>query len=114
MKLFRRLRGRTKFADTSKTAATALSKEPPAISLSAEQKNLLENPVDPRVDRILEKMRRIYADKAAAERALNARRSIDVSHGDSRDRHVAQDKNGFWRIVPGPAPETKTELFDAL
>ena len=114
MKLFRRRRRRTKFADVSTAATTALLKEPLAISLSVEQKNLLENPVDPRVDRILQKMHKIYADKAAAERALKARRALESPHGDSEDRHAIQDKNGFWRIVSGPAPEAKTDLFDAL
>jgi hypothetical protein len=114
MKLFRRRRRRRKFADTSTAATAALSKEPLAISLSTEQKRLLENPVDPRVDRILQRMHKIYADKAAAERALNARRATEFPHGNSEARHVIQDENGFWRIVPGPAPEAKPDLFDAI
>jgi len=56
----------------------------------------------------------IYEDKAAAELALNARRIIEFPHGDSGERHVIQDEHGFWRIVPGPAPTSLKEFFDAL
>ena len=112
MKLFRVGRRRTKSGDA--TTGQSAPKEPPPIPLSAEQKSLLKNPVDPRVDRILQNMQRIYPDKAAAERALNARHAIDFRHGDSGDRHVVQDKNGFWRIIPGPVPPPKTDVFDAL
>jgi hypothetical protein len=79
--------------------------------LSAEQQSLLDKPVDPRVDRILQE---IYADRAAAEAALKARRIIVFPKGDSGERHVIQDDQGFWRIVPGPAPTTLNEFFDAL
>ena len=93
------------------TRAPVLPKKPREISLSAEQKSLLEKPVDPRVDRI---MQEIYADRAAAEAALKARRIIAFPIGDSGERHVVQDEQGFWRIVPGPAPTTLNEFFDAL
>lgn len=86
-------------------------KQPLEILLSAEQKCLLEKPLDPRVDRILHE---IYEDKAAAERTLEARRIIELPHGDSDERHVIQDERGFWRIVPGPAPTSLKESFDAL
>jgi len=56
----------------------------------------------------------IYEDKAAAERALKARRIIEFPHGDSGERHVIQDERGFWRIVSGPAPASLKEFFDAL
>ena len=88
-----------------------LPKKPSAISLSAEQKNLLEKPVDPRVDRIMEE---IYADKAAAEAALKSRRIIAFPSANGGERHVVQGEDGFWRIVPGPAPTTLNEFFDAL
>ncbi|PYL87623.1 MAG: hypothetical protein DMF17_02000 [Verrucomicrobia bacterium] len=52
-------------------------------------------------------MDEIYEDKAAAERALNARRIIEFPRGDSGERHVIQDERGFWRIVPGPAPTSR-------
>jgi hypothetical protein len=81
------------------------------IPLSEEQKGLLEKPIDPRVDRILQE---IYADQAAAERALKSRRIIDFPHGDSGERQVIQDKLGFWRIVPGAPPSSLKELFHAL
>jgi hypothetical protein len=83
----------------------------PEISLSAEEKSMLEKPLDPRVDRILQE---IYADRAAAERALKARRIISFPNDDSGERHVVQDPDGFWRIVSGPAPTKLNEFFDAL
>jgi hypothetical protein len=112
------------FHRSPSAACAAISAEPPhiqirstslrkprEISLSAEQKSLLEKPLDPRVDRILQE---IYADKAAAEAALKARRIIAFPKDDSGERHVIQDERGFWRIVPGPAPTTLNEFFDAL
>jgi hypothetical protein len=110
MKLFHRRppqAGRANSAD----ATPAPPKQSLEISLTAEQQSILEKPIDPRVDRIL---RGIYADKAAAERALNSRRIIDFPLGDSGERHVIQDESGFWRIVPGTAPKKATELLDAL
>jgi hypothetical protein len=79
--------------------------------LSGEQKSMLEKPLDPRVDRILHE---IYADRAAAERALQARRIISFPSDDSGERHVVQDADGFWRIIPGPVPTKLNEFFDAL
>jgi hypothetical protein len=118
MKLFRK-RGRQ--PDPLKTAeepasATAVSPqspapEPCAIALNAEQKDLLQTPVDPRVERILQE---IYADRTAAEAALKARRIIAFPAGDSGERHVIQDEHGFWRIVPGAVPTELSEFFDAL
>lgn len=95
--------------------APALSPAPaPApreISLSAELKGILENPIDPRVDRILQG---IYADKAAAEQALNPPQIVAFPRDKTAERHVVQDENGFWRIVPGPAPAHPISLLDAL
>jgi hypothetical protein len=59
-------------------------------------------------------MQEIYADRAAAEAALKTRRIIAFPSGDSGERHVIQGADGFWRIVPGPAPTTLNEFFDAL
>jgi hypothetical protein len=53
-------------------------------------------------------------DKAAAERALSARRIIEFPHGDSGERHVIQDERGFLPIVPGPASASLRKFFDAL
>jgi hypothetical protein len=113
MKLFRRSSSPARPAD-----ATTAPVPPPAplkklreISLSAEQKSLLEKPLDPRVDRILQE---IYADRAEAERVLKARRIIDFPPGDSRERHVIQDEGGFWRIVPGLAPPKLSKFIDAV
>ena len=107
MKLFRRRPPQAGPANS----ADATPAPPLEISLSAEQKCLLEKPLDPRVGRIL---RKIYSNKAEAERALNARRIIDFPHGDSGERHVIQDEHGFWRIVPGPPPQRDAQLFDSL
>lgn len=87
--------------------------KPPArlIALNDEHKSLLEKPVHPRVEKILQE---IYADRAAAEAALKARRIIDFPKGDSGERHVIQDNAGFWRIVPGAAPTTLNGVADAL
>ena len=124
MKLFRRHTRATKSADA--TAPPPISPAPPlsvdrprapatqpslSISLSDEQKSLLEKPVDPRVDRILQE---IYEDKAAAQRALNSRRIIDFPFGDTGERHVSQDEQGFWRIVPGPVPMKAMRLGDHI
>src|SRR2546425_7781908 len=98
MKLFRR-------GSSAKAVAAsplpALPVPPPQlqkVSLSAEHKIILEKPVDSRVERILQG---IYADRAAAERALKGRRVIEFPYADSGERRVVQDKDGFWRIVPG-------------
>jgi hypothetical protein len=93
------------------TPQPAPAEKPLEISLSAEQKSILEKPIDPRVGRILQD---IYDDKAAAEAALNARRIIVFPSGDSGERHVVQDKEGFWRIVPGNPPASPNKLFDAV
>ena len=112
MKLFCRGSGPAKPADATPAPAQHVPYQKPLeISLSDEQKRLLEKPVDPRVGRILEE---IYADKEAADRALNARRIIDFPHDDSGERHVIQDEEGFWRIVPGAPPPSLNEFFDAI
>jgi hypothetical protein len=77
---------------------------PREISLSTEQKSILEEPVDPRVDIILQG---IYGDKTAAEQAMNASRN-------SGKRHVIQDQSGLWRIVPDPVPQEPISLLGAL
>ena len=85
---------------------------PRKIELSEEQKSILEKPIDPRVARI---MNEIYADREAAERALkSAHRIIEFPIGDSGERHVTQDENGFWRIVPGAPPDKPISMIEAL
>jgi hypothetical protein len=112
MKLFCRNSRLAQAAHTTTAPAPSTSlRKPREISLSAEQKSLLQTPLDPRVDRILQE---IYTDKAAAEAALKARRIITFPTVDSGERHVIQDAQGFWRILPGPAPTTLSEFFDAL
>jgi hypothetical protein len=113
MKLFRR-NSRVAACTDAICAPVPLAaplEKPFEISLSAEQKILLEKPLDPRVDRIVQE---IYADKAAAEKALAQRRIIDFPHGDSGERHVIQDEQGFWRIVPGAPPTPLNEFFHAI
>jgi hypothetical protein len=115
MKLFRRRPPQTGPANSDAATPAPVAPTPPKqtleISLSAEQKCLLEKPFDARVDRILHE---IYEDKAAAERALNARRIVEFPQGDPGGRHVIQDEDGFWRIVPGPAPASLEKFSDAL
>lgn len=116
MNLFRRRRNSAAAPENAFELAQAKPTQhaplwPPEISLSAEEKSMLEKPLDPRVDRILQE---IYADRAAAERALKARRIISFPNDDSGERHVVQDPDGFWRIVPGPAPTKLNEFFNAL
>ena len=115
MKLFRKSRAAAQPAQMIDVpplpSPVAQVQAPRAICLSAEQKSLLEKPVDPRVDRI---MQEIYADRAAAEAALKTRRIIAFPTGDSGERHVIQGADGFWRIIPGPAPTTLSQFFDAL
>jgi hypothetical protein len=72
--------------------------EPPLIALSSEQKSMLEEPLDPRVNRILHEL---YANKATAEQALNAGRIIQFPHVDSRAEDAAPAKNGGAQVVDG-------------
>ncbi|MEY2531782.1 MAG: hypothetical protein QOI96_1867 [Verrucomicrobiota bacterium] len=78
-----------------------------AIALSAEQKTILEKPLDPRVDRILHEL---HSDRTAAENALKARRIIQFPQSDWASARVVQDENGFWRIVPGAALEQDRQM----
>lgn len=114
MKLFSKSRKPAEPAEPTAEMATPVSQpvveSSPQISLSAEQKDILDQAVDPRVNRILE---RIYADKAAAERALNNSQIVNFPSADTGERHVVQDADGFWRIVPGP-PKNEARLFDAI
>ncbi|HYY13711.1 MAG TPA: hypothetical protein VE758_04690 [Chthoniobacterales bacterium] len=96
---------------TAPTAAPRLAPHAPSIVLTAEQKALLQTPVDPRVERILQE---IYADRAAAERALKSRRIIEFPLGDSGERRVIQDENGFWRIVLVAGESQRAQLGDIL
>jgi hypothetical protein len=97
MNLFRKGRNPAKPAENTFELAPAKPiKHTPVplreISLSSEQKSMLETPLDPRVERIL---REIYVDRAAAEQALKARRIIIFPSDDSDERHVVQDSDGF-------------------
>jgi hypothetical protein len=116
MNLFRRPRNTVEPAEVtfdpslpSQQRRQPLCLEP--ISMNAEQKSLLEEPIHPRVERILQE---IYDDRAAAERALNARRIIEFPISDSGEPYVIQDENGFWRIVPGTVPVKSARLADRV
>ena len=118
MKLFRKRPSQLdapKIADAPAPAVPAPAPPSPpklqGIALNAEQKDLLQTPVDPRVERILQD---IYADRAAAERALKSRRIIEFPLGDSGERRVVQDEHGFWRIVPVSTEPKAAQLGDRL
>jgi hypothetical protein len=81
------------------------------ISLSAEQRRILETPVDSRVDRILHE---IEQDKIATEQIVNSRRIVRFPHEDTGERKVVKDESGYWRIIPGEVPNRPDELSDAL
>ncbi len=104
-----------KIAHAPASAVPASAPPPPPkpqrIALNAEQKDLLQTPVDPRVERILQE---IYADRAAAERALKSRRIIEFPLGDPGERRVIQDENGFWRIVPVSTELKGAQLGDRV
>jgi hypothetical protein len=107
MNLFRKRGNPPKQADETPVPAA-----PAAISLSAEQKSLLETPIDPKLNRMI--LQRIYAYKAEAERVLNAERISDSPPDDSEERHVIRNEHGFWRIVPGSPPERGAQFLDSL
>src|SRR5438128_11704457 len=118
MKLFRKWPSQQytpKTADPPASALPASAPPPPPkphrIALNAEQKDLLQTPVDPRVERILQE---IFADRAAAERALKSRRIIEFPLGDPGERRVIQDENGFWRIVPVSTEVKGAQLGDRV
>jgi hypothetical protein len=124
MKLFRRRGGSDKPVSETGPAHHALAgqaaaaKQPPnlpqvrEISLSAEQKSMLERSVDPRGNKIL---KGTYASKAAAEHALDARGTTDFPHADASEKRVIQDEHGFWRIVEDPGPDmSSSQMLDGL
>lgn len=73
MKLFKRSQDSAKPAPNAGPPAPLLPPERPTISLTAEEKNMLEQPMDPRVARILEELRAI---KVAEEQAPGSSRII--------------------------------------
>jgi hypothetical protein len=121
MKLFRRSAGAAQPVNQLVAAPFTVPESIPAepvsagiqralelIVLSAEQRAILEKPIDPRVERI---MQELHADKAAAEDALKARRIIKFPGNDWADAHVVQDENGFWRISSGSAFEQNRPML---
>lgn len=78
--------------------------ELPAIPLTAEEKWLLEQPLDPRVARILEEL---HAIKAAAERGPKPPRIIRFPKDDFLEADAAEDGTGYWRFVQNPPPDVR-------
>jgi hypothetical protein len=112
MNLFRRRRNSAAAPDnTFKLAPTREELPEGEIALSAEEKGMLKEPLDPRVDRIL---RGIYADRAAADAALKGGAINSFPSDDSGDRQVVPDADKSWRIVPAPGSTKTNECFDAL
>jgi hypothetical protein len=72
----------------------------PPIPLSPEQRAVLQSPITERVARIL---KGIYGDKAAAERAIKARRIVSFPFGGGHPSHAMQYDDGYWHIAPGSA-----------
>jgi hypothetical protein len=72
-------------SNSAETAApTAIVQEKfPAISMSADLKSMLDQPLDPRVDRILQK---INDGKIADERSAKGPRVIHPPRGDEQSR----------------------------
>jgi hypothetical protein len=113
MKLFRGRRDEAQVPEVSfQLALPSQQRKQPiridSISLSAEQKSILETPVDPRIGRIMNEIER---EKIAFERAVDARRIVRFPHSDTGEREVVKDESDYWRIVPGDVP---SELSDAL
>jgi hypothetical protein len=116
MKLFRSRRNEAQVPEVSfqLTLPSQKRKQPiyiAPLSLNAEQKSILETPVDPRVGRIMNEIER---EKIALERAVDARRIVHFPHSDTGESEVIKDESGYWRIVPGDVPTKPTELSDAL
>jgi hypothetical protein len=104
MKLFKRDEGSPKSVTeaagpkliVATCAAPAPLRELPVIALTAEEKTMLAQPIDPRVGRILEELRAI---KAAEELAPGSSRIIRFPGNDSRD---------------GQSPDARTQSTDGF
>ena len=82
--------------------AEKLPAEFPVIPLSDEQRTILEQPIDPRVKRIL---REIEEERKEIARAAESRRIIRFPFAGSGAGHAVRDSDGHWTIVSGPPPE---------
>lgn len=106
MKLFQKRPPPTGKGETETESLAFLIPAKIEIHMSAEQKALLDTPVDPRVDKI---MRQMYVDQTAAEAALKA----GQRPGDKTKHQVVRDPNGFWRIKNAQAPNAATPTVAA-
>jgi hypothetical protein len=85
-----------------KPKAERVPMEFPVIPLSDEQRSILEQPVDPRVARILGEIgeeRRIRAGMT------DSRRIVRFPFVGSAPGHAIRDADGHWTIVSGPPPD---------
>lgn len=82
--------------------AATIQTEFPMIPLSDEQRAILEQPIDPRVKRILSE---IEEERKEIARAAESRRIIRFPFAGSGAGHAVRDSDGHWTIVSGPPPE---------
>jgi hypothetical protein len=74
----------------------------PVIPLPDEQRSILEQPVDPRVARILSK---IGEEQKTMAQVIDSRRIIQFPFVGSALGHAIRDADGHWTVVSGPPPE---------
>jgi hypothetical protein len=86
---------------TQKTARTPT--ELPVIPLSDEQRRILEQPVDPRVKRILSE---IEEERKEMAEAVKSRGIIRFPFTDSGAGHAIRDSDGHWTIVSEPLAQS--------
>ena len=82
--------------------AAKMPTELPVIPLSDEQRRILEQPVAPRVKRILSEIEEERKEMAGA---VKSRRIIRFPCAGSGAGHAIRDSDGHWTIVSGPPPE---------
>ena len=82
--------------------AANMPTEFPVIPLSDEQRRILEQPVDPRVKRILSE---IEEERKEIAGAAESRQIIRFPFAGSGAGHAVRDSDGHWTIVSGPPPE---------
>lgn len=82
--------------------AVNMPMEFPVIPLSDEQRTILEQPIDPRVKRILGE---IEEERNEIARTAKSRRIIRFPFAGSGAGHAVRDSEGRWTILSGPPPE---------
>ncbi|HEX7517764.1 MAG TPA: hypothetical protein VF345_10825 [Chthoniobacterales bacterium] len=84
--------------------AARMPTELPVIPLSDEQRRILEQPVDPRVKRILSEIEEKRREMAGA---VKSRQIIRFPFAGSGAGHAIRDSDGHWTIVSGSPPEVQ-------